>query len=396
MNKIRVKLAPTKKQMTGYTPVGGMTISMKPGGSGTSAVTTTAQAAKFELVEVPGPKDASTSERVLYSIAGTIIDNGGVPLFDGGATSPTTGFSFSASDFSISLTLDTNNFKVFPVSNLVLPWESSAENFVMEVRARLTIAGVVEADVGQNDSLDLTMLHKAVPDDGTNAQDTSDCFGIGTVYPTKNDFLKSTDRIKFPGTMTIMLEDTVGQTANSITPSSYTLAACASTISSTRVAASATALWTVSSGKVVAVGAGTGVTLPFFTYWIFADTSNMPASSGEFGNSEGISPPVNVAAGTKLLLSPIILFVQSQTPFAKSISATVASDVPNALATMLAHEIGHSMGLRHGLDFDISAGTYSVATQIGAMTGQTTSAVGKAQAQLYGPVHKDVIKKLYL
>jgi hypothetical protein len=282
---------------------------------------------------------------------------------------------------------------------------------VLVGRARLTIAGVVEADVGQNDSLDLTMLHKAVPDDGTNAQDTSDCFGIGTVYPTKNDFLKSTDRIKFPGTMTIMLEDTVGQTANSITPSSYTLAALTSALGTimgdaglgtpsvtefTRTAASATALWTVSSGKVVAVGAGTGVTLPFFTYWIFADTSNMPASSGEFGNSEGISPPVNVAAGTKLLLSPIILFVQSQTPFAKSISATVASDVPNALATMLAHEIGHSMGLRHGLDFDISAGTYSVATQIGAMTGQTTSAVGKAQAQLYGPVHKDVIKKLYL
>ena len=63
-----------------------MTITLKPGGSGTSAVTTTAQAAKFELVEVPGPKDATTTERVLYSIAGTIIDNGGVPLFDGGAT----------------------------------------------------------------------------------------------------------------------------------------------------------------------------------------------------------------------------------------------------------------------------------------------------------------------
>ncbi|MGD0526774.1 MAG: hypothetical protein ABSE49_16630 [Polyangiaceae bacterium] len=411
MNRVLVKLAPTKKQMTGFSAVGAVTVSLSATGKGTSAVTTTSQSALFELVEIPKPGDATQTERVLYSIAGNIVDNGsGVPVFDGGATTPTTMFSLSQSDFSISLTLDSTNFTVFPVSNLVLPWESSAEGFTQEVRARLTIAGTVESTTAQNDTLDLTMKHIAVPDDGTNTQDTSDCFGISTVYPTKNDFLKPTDKLKFPGTMTIMLEDAVGQALNAITPGSYTLAALTTVLGTIMTdaglgtptitefnrttTAAAAAMWSVVSGQVVATG-GAGVTLPFFTYWVFADSSNMPQTAGEFGNSEGISPPVNVAAATKLVMSPIILFTRSTAPFNSTISATQASDVPNALATMLAHEIGHSLGLRHGLNFDVNAGTYSIAGQIGAMTGLTINGA-RANAQLYGPVHKDVIKKLYL
>jgi hypothetical protein len=422
VNKVRVLLTPARKPMTGYTPVTGVTVKLTAGGRGTSAVTTTAQSAKLELLEIPGPGDATKTERVLWTVAGTIVDSGGTPLFDAGATSPTTAFNGSTSDFSVDLSFDSATVKVgFASPILFLPWESSAESFRLEVRARLTIAGTVEADVAQNDTLDLTMNHLAVPDDGTNAADKSDCVGISTVYPTKIDNLKGNQRIPFAGkTMAFFVEDTIRTRVNGITPSSYTIPALTTALGAIMTdagfgaptvtefnrttTAAAAALWTVVSGAVVAsgvtnpaqVGPTAGATLPFFTFWVFADTTGNP-TSGEAGDSEALNPfaPVSVTGGTKLVISPIVLFLRSTTPFANLLAATSAADTPSAVATVIAHEAGHGMGLRHGLSFNGSAGTYSKANGNGTMTNVTNTA-GHVLAQPFGPVHKDVLKKFYL
>lgn len=421
MNKVRVALQPTKKAMTGYTPVGGVTIQLTANGPPRSAVTTSPQAAKLELIEIPGAGDATKTSRVLLSVDGTIVDKSGKPFFDSGRNQPTTAFNLSSSDFAIDMAFDPDNFNVLTNPVLVLPWESSAENFNMEVRARLSITGTVEADVGQNDTLDLRMEHKAVPDDGTNTQDTSDCIGIGTVYPTKHDFMKPGQRIPFAGKMMrVFVDDRLLPAVNKAAPGSLNLAQFSTSLSTIMVDAgftaptvtqftvgdpAASAVWTRLSGQVVAKGVTDrtaisppdGVSIPFFDFWVFADTTGSP-TSGEGGDSETLNPngQVNIAAGTKRVITPIIIFVRQSTPFAKSLSTTVASDVPNAVATIIAHEIGHGLGLRHGLRFDIGAGTYKVASQIGTMTGQFSNSTGHAQAQLFGPVHKDLLKKFYL
>jgi hypothetical protein len=290
----------------------------------------------------------------------------------------------------------------------------------MEVRAKLTIDGTVEADLKYNDVLDLTMNHKNVPDDGTDTTKPSECIGITTVYPTKTDWLSGNQRIAFAGkTVRFFVEDKIGSKVNSIKANAYTLQALTASLTTimtdagfgtpsvaefARTDAAATALWTVQSGKVVAKGVADpnsvsdtdGVDIPFFTFWAFADNSSTPVS-GEAGDSEGLNPlkPVNTTAGTKRDITPIIIYLASGTPFAELITWTQIGDVPNALASVLAHEAGHGLGLRHALVFDIASGSYSKAKRCGTMGGVLSDGA-EVHAQLFGPVHKEVIKKLFL
>jgi hypothetical protein len=440
MNKIHVILQPTKKDMTvpqpdgkkalTYTPIGGVTVRMEHFGNGTSAVTDSAQDAKFELLEIPGTNDTSKKSRVLFSIDGTIIDKSGVPFFDSSAPPalpPTTLFSRKKSDFFIDLKFAPDNFKIPGKDTaLVLPWESSAEHFTMEVRARLSVAGKVESDPALNDTLDLTMNNLSVPNDGTDDADPSDGIGIGTVYLTKNYLLNENERILAKGkTIAIFVEDAVGQQANALKPNSYSVPALTKSLTTIMADAGfgklavtefkrtdlrATALWDDASGEVVAKGikdpkgpdSDPSAVLPFFTYWVFANTSSNPPDDNEGAIAELLSDVVNIAAATKPVYKPITLFLRAGTPLAKAIGSTLADEVPNAIATLIAHEVGHGMGLRHGLHFDISAGTYSVEPSrcLGTMAGQHVEehvkGEGHALAQLFGPVHKEVLKKHFL
>jgi hypothetical protein len=422
MNKVRVRLTPTKKAMTGFTAVGGVTIKLEAKGPAAGTVTATAQPAKLELVEVAGAKDKTTSDRVIYSLDGTIVDQSGVPFFDSTTNSPTRAFTNKTSDFGLTLTWDTTTFKV-PLGGtfLNLPWESSAENFQMEVRARLTVAGAIEADLAQNDVLDVPMKHLAVPDDGTNTTDTSEAFGVTTVYPTKHDFLKASDRIPFAGkTLNVFIHDGVGTGLNGMRTGCYTFASVKSALTTilndggfgnlnivevTSADPKLTAVWTTLNGERVAknvtdpqnIADNEGTDIPFFDYWIFFETTKSPQGS-EAAQSESLNPnatKVDVAKATKRAIQPIFILKKSP-KFLTALTAVLAADSANLIATLMAHEIGHSLGLRHGLDFDVGAGSYTVATEVGTMTGGSVDGGGHAVAQLFGPVHRDVIKKFYL
>ncbi|GAC1577843.1 MAG: hypothetical protein NVS3B20_09130 [Polyangiales bacterium] len=359
---------------------------------------------------------------MLYSITGKIADNGGKPKFDSSTNKPTKLVAVTDTDFGIDIEFDSKSFAVpLAGSFLELPWESVEENEAMELRARLTVETKIESDVADNDTLDLPMVHKSVPNDGTDPKDTSDCVGIGTVYPKKMLTGAFGKRVEFAGeTVRVFLDEELGKRTESIKSGSYSISILTKSLATIftdagfgvpvvtefkRTDPKALAIWTtLSTGEVVAKGVTSstsisdadGVDIPFFEYWLWVDEFVAPPPH-EVAHSE-ITNEIKADAKkkTKRAITPIGIHTKSGSPFERCVKKTVVADVPHILATAIAHEIGHSLGLRHGLEFDSVALTYTIATRIGTMTSPFTDAGARAIPQLFGPVHKDVLKKKYL
>lgn len=423
MNKLRVKLTQVMHKFTKpkYTAVGGVEIALTQGGSGTSAVTSSWQAATLELVEVAGASDKTTTERVLVKIPGFIQEANKAPFFTTGnrdtaqanlnSTSETVMFGKADSDFSLELTWDATTLQIPTVYFVRFPWESSEEDQQQELRARLTIGTTVEADLKDNDKVDIPMKHLDVPEDGAAGGALSDCFGFGTVYPVKNNNMKPTETVPFTGkTMNVFVHKDIGAAVNAVVPSGYDFGKLTTALKDILASGGFTNVsvvevdWTDS--RLTAIGTVSGTAgnqtftpgpngIPYFDSWLLLDKATTWKAGMEAGQSEAATYQISKA--TKVLTSPIMILNGALANFIPMVDK---AKIHIFLANLFAHEIGHGLGLNHGLDATVTKGpptscAYSKATGTGTMTDVKISG-NSVFLQRFGPVHRDALKKHYV
>jgi hypothetical protein len=401
-----------------YTVVHKCTVHLEQRGSGPPPVDSTPTDATIIFFEVAARGDSSQSPREIARLSGQLRMDGTAPKFDTRINNLVHHQNVDDTDFRVRLELDSNVFEnVRPSLSLFFPWEVDVENEVMEVDTKLEIAGSVHADFNDNDGLDVPLTHRRVPEDGTDQNSRQTCFGSTTVYPSENHLLASGARIQFPGTMNITIHDSVRSACNAFHPDSFDLGQLTQKVTSVMSDAGfgsvsmtmaddtqARVVWRRHDGRWVGKNIATppnfsdgeGTSLPFFDYWMFHETSVSPQGS-DAGNSEALNtfaPP----GANKLVIFPIVIpGAGATTPFGTAYGATTADHHMNFLADLITHEIGHSLGLRHGLRFDGQGSSYSLSGGVlrGVMTMLEVNG-GEIPLKNFGPVHKETIRRHFL
>ena len=424
---IRVLLQPTTVSVTpgdgsaDYTVVTGVTMSLASRGRGAPPVQATAKPASLEFYEVPGRRDTERQARLIGTLAGEIRLDGSD--FKMAAATPLM-IQFDAlvaeTDFRVPLTYDTTNFENMTNQDLRLPWESVSERGRLEVGVKLLIEGTVHSDLANNDTLDVSLIHRGVPDDGTDTAHRFECHGVREVYPTGNHHLTSAQHIRIGSSpVRIFVHDSVRDACNAVHASSFDLGQLRTHLTTIfqdagfstvdvqqKNDADATGAWWQQRGnrfiaKNVANPASVfdneGQDLPFFEFWAFGQAGLF--GGVEAGESEALNPAneINVGAKTKRVIAPIAV-VGGQPEFDGTYGQiTQAATRMQFLASLLAHEIGHTLGLPHALHFDAGGQSYSQngGNIIGAM-GLLRVDGGRGRVQKFGPVHKETIRQHFL
>jgi len=461
---LRVKLNPVKSKLNGVDKVTGVKLELTTIGAGATKATTTAQDSTIEIYELPGKGDKATSNRLIATLKLKLkVDASGKnPELDGnfgmsgeglthepfvrgpfvkfvtkGGGATTT--SFEAPDFSsdfwvdLDLSAQGKNLSGTNTDLLFLPWESEDEKNVLELGAKLLIAGATEADVKDNNQITIPLEHKAVPEDGTGPA-KFDCLGVGMVYPTDNSLWASG---AFPGNtkaakavasaINVFIEDTI-VTKHTTATAPITLADLTTRLTriftdaglpAPTVAQKTSADLTTAGFERRKTTRGTrwaaktsllanpdlfmdteGLSMSMFDFWFVFETALTPASAGEAAEAETIAN-FDPTKKTKLVLTPGAVVPQSVTLVNGCTAHPTlgATEYPaNMLASTIAHEIGHALGLRHGLratgsGYDIGpAGHVDISR--GLMSYVSTSN-GVSPLLLFGPVHRSVLAKRF-
>ena len=444
MNKITVKITQQFKALTGFNAVFGAKVALETKGTGTSAITATNQAATIEFFE-EGDKKTS-----VLTFASQIKDDGGLPQFDmdGATITEGTNASDTDTDFFVELEFDTATFKkvaknkVFlrvpfdKVKNLVFGATGTKETAKVKafrIAAQVTIAGTVESAAFANagDAADMPIVHVDVAD-RIDSTLLVDAIGLRSAYPlgllTADDVgsgpLLTPSQTIPKGSLTVVLTDVVTPILNGIAAASLDLAVLGANLTtifkavfpsvSVRVATAAEmALWQRDStnGKmwsakvavpldannspttITSFQTGNGVDLPFFQF--FVDANNFLAGQGDeladASTYDDKTVRVKIAGARKKVINPIILPSLSGGNFHKAYKAlTTSAEQMAFLADLVAHEIGHDLGLRHVLAFDGSS--HSDGSGVGLMHALFVSAKPTPLRKL-GPIHEALLKK---
>ncbi|WP_437664896.1 reprolysin-like metallopeptidase [Sorangium sp. So ce1182] len=457
-----MKLNPVKSKLNGVDKVTGIKVELTTIGAGPTKATTTPQDAKIEFHERPGKGDTAKSNRLFATLAFKLkVDASGKnPELDGnygfsghsltyeafvrsppvkfvskggGATSTSYEAPDTSSDFWLDLDLSAQGKNFVDSDILFLPWESETENNVIEIGAKLYIAGSVEADVNDNNVVTVPLEHKAVPEDGTGTA-KFDCLGVGMVYPLDNALWTPG---AFPGSkkaakvvaasINVFLHDVlITKHTKATAPITladvdtrlgkiFTDAGLPKPTVTQKTDADLTAagfeIRTTKRGKRWAAKKALlgdpdsfmdteGVSMGMFDFWFTFETALAAASAGEAAEAESISN-FDPSTGTKLVLTPGSVIPQSVTLVhgcTAHPTLGVAEYPANMLTSTIAHEIGHALGLRHGLratgsGYDIGpAGHVDISRGLMAYVSTQN---GVCPLQFFGPVHRTVLAKRF-
>jgi hypothetical protein len=424
---IRVVLQPATVTVTpagggdAYTVVTGVTIGLTSHGRGAAPVQATPSPASLEFHEVPGQNDTARQARLIGTLAGEVRLEGEEFKFAGVAPLLIQFDPLVAeTDFRVPITYNTTNFENVTNQDLRLPWESVAERGRLEVGVKLLIEGTVHSDLANNDTLDVSLVHSEVPDDGVDPAVTFECHGVREVYPTGNHHLTNAQRIPIGGgALRIFVHDSVRDACNAVHADSFNLGQLSAHLTTIfqdagfatvdvqqkNDADATTAWWQQRDNRFIAKNVGNpsnvfdneGQDLPFFEFWAFAQGSLFGAA--EAAESEALNPnnEIDVSARTKRVIVPIAV-LGGQTAFVNTYQQiSQAATRMQFLASLLAHEVGHTLGLPHALHFDADTQAYSQTGGhiIGTM-GLLRVDGGRGRVQKFGPVHKESIRRHFL
>jgi hypothetical protein len=364
---------------------------------------------------------------------------------------PATGFDVQRSDWVLQIDGNPDSFGTGVVTSFFvqLPWQFIENPGRMRLSARLSIGGRVAADETVNTPLDLPLRHLQVPEDAATNGTPLTFFGLRNLYTRSNAH-------------TLPRVPSANQAFNVILHSSFTDFCTQST--SATVAAVITGVADIlqdagfqvvnflqgqpavtdcnlhwksvgghfmgrritdpnPSGKppqdllenrlsaaignnnigTVSIPSGMEEVIPFFDFYIFAESAD-PPNATELAHSETtISSLLNPTAATKAGITPIVIAkgFNSGSPLRRLLSQIATTDHANVLATTICHEIGHTFGLRHAVAFrgqpPYVAG--DAAFQRGTM-GSAGFVVGSGTPRMplgfFGPVHLQEISRLFL
>ena len=431
MQQIRVKLSPTSVSVTPqqgatFTVVTGATVRLERMGSGQLQVPARATNATLEFFEIPKPQgqqgpDIATTPRLIGTLSGQIQIENDAPKFDAGGRFMSSTQLVNGSDFIVLLNFDTGTFEnTNQDTNLTLPWEVSEEKRRLEVGVKLNIAGSVHSDIPFNDKLDIPLRHNGVPEDGTSRSVFIECFGVNAVYPSRNSQLGLTQHIPIGNDpIRVFVHTSVGIRCNAIRSGSFNLN---NTLRQgiTEILRSGgftnievdidppvqnvDMIWVRRDLRFIArnvanpnrVFDNEGWDIPFFDYWVFCERNVAPVAN-EFGLAESLNPSArfNMPHRTKRVITPIVLV---EGPFEQNYRDVSPGDRMNYVANCITHEIGHSLGLRHGLTFQPSTKTYLLLRgfALGAMAYMNITVGQPHPLRRFGPVHRDTIQRHFL